>query len=118
MGQKVNSSLRMRRLICIAFFLLAISKETRSRETPTRGKVKEIEQELDKAIEKRKLPAAVRLAFHDCVGGCDGCIDKVNLANAGLEPFVNTLEPIFKRYENVFTRADFKSALVNTFSYL
>jgi len=106
-SQKVNRSLRMRRLICIAFFLLAVSKETRSRETPTRGKVEEIEQELEKAIEKKKLPAAVRLAFHDCIGGCDGCIDKDNPANAGLEPFVKTIEPIFKSYENVFTRADF-----------
>merc|ERR1719209_801127 len=94
-------------LVCsFAFFLLAIVSEetTWSREIPTRSKVEEIEQELDKVIEKKKLPAAVRLAFHDCVGGCDGCIDKDKPNNAGLEPFVKALEPTFKRYENVLTR--------------
>merc|ERR1719209_2624530 len=97
-------------LVCsFAFFLLAIVSEetTWSREIPTRSKVEEIEQELDKVIKKKKLPAAVRLAFHDCVGGCDGCIDKDKPNNAGLEPFVKALEPTFKRYENILTRADF-----------
>merc|ERR1719209_2567348 len=97
-------------LVCsFAFFLLVIVSEeiTWSKEIPTRSKVEEIEQELDKVIEKKKLPAAVRLAFHDCVGGCDGCIDPDNPGNAGLRPFVDTLEPIFKRYENFLTRADF-----------
>merc|ERR1719209_2216597 len=97
-------------IVCsFAFFLLAIVSEetTWSREIPTRSKVEEIEQELDKVIETKKLPAAVRLAFHDCVGGCDGCIDKDKPNNAGLEPFVKALEPTFKRYENILTRADF-----------
>merc|ERR1719209_1026417 len=99
-------------LVCsFAFFLLAIVSEetTWSREIPTRSKVEEIEQELDKVIEKKKLPAAVRLAFHDCVGGCNGCIDHNKPGNAGLPPFVEkTLEPIFKRYQDFLTsRADF-----------
>merc|ERR1711990_538484 len=100
----MGQSFRMRTiLVCsFAFFLLAIVSEetTWSREIPTRSKVEEIEQELDKVIEKKKLPAAVRLAFHDCVGGCDGCIDPDKPANAGLEPFVKALEPTFKRYED------------------
>merc|ERR1711990_1025018 len=107
----MGQSFRMRTiLVCsFAFFLLAIVSEetTWSREIPTRSKVEEIEKELDKVIEKKKLPAAVRLAFHDCVGGCDGCIDPDKPANAGLEPFVKALEPTFKRYENFLTRADF-----------
>merc|ERR1711990_909007 len=107
----MGQSFRMRTiLVCsFAFFLLAIVSEetTWSREIPTRSKVEEIEQELDKVIEKKKLPAAVRLAFHDCVGGCYGCIDPDKPANAGLKPFVKALEPTFKRYENFLTRADF-----------
>ena len=39
-----------------------------------------------------------------CSGGCDGCIDPDQPANAGLKSFVNVLEPLFKRYENVLTR--------------
>merc|ERR1719348_2843969 len=100
-----------RSVVCnIAFFLLAIFSPVHCQapsKTLTRSKVEEIEQELDKVIEKKKLPAAVRLAFHDCVGGCDGCIDKDKPNNAGLEPFVKALEPTFKRYENFLTRADF-----------
>ena len=38
------------RLMCIAFFLLAISKKTRSKEIPTRRKVEEIERELEKVF--------------------------------------------------------------------
>merc|ERR1711990_737692 len=68
----MGQSFRMRTsLVCsFAFFLLAIVSEeiTWSQEIPTRSKVEEIEQELDKVIENKKLPAAVRLAYHDCVG--------------------------------------------------
>ena len=49
-SQKANSCKRMRRLMCIAFFLLAVSKETNSKEIPTKRKVEEIEQELDKVF--------------------------------------------------------------------
>ena len=30
-------------------------------------------------------PAMVRLTFHDCVGGCDGCLNVNDPDNAGLE---------------------------------
>ena len=30
-------------------------------------------------------PAMVRLTFHDCVGGCDGCLNLEDPDNAGLE---------------------------------
>jgi len=29
------------------------------------------------------IAGLVRLSFHDCVGGCDGCINKDNPENAG-----------------------------------
>merc|ERR1711990_1331210 len=67
-----TQSFRMRTsFVCsFAFFFLAIVSEeiTWSQEIPTRSKVEEIEQELDKVIENKKLPAAVQLAYHDCVG--------------------------------------------------
>ena len=28
-------------------------------------------------------PGFIRLAFHDCIGGCNGCIDLLNPSNKG-----------------------------------
>ena len=48
--------------------------------------------------------------FHDCVGGCNGCIKFNNPDNNGLQPVVDTLNAIY--YNNSFksfgaSRADF-----------
>ena len=34
------------------------------------------------------IPKAVRLAFHQCVGGCDGCIAFESLGNRGLVEYI------------------------------
>ena len=44
-------------------------------------------------------PKFVRLAFHDCVGGCDGCVDLTNGDNGGLDIPINALAPIVSKYE-------------------
>ncbi|KAJ8602172.1 hypothetical protein CTAYLR_003539 [Chrysophaeum taylorii] len=54
------------------------------------------------------LPKFVRLVFHDCVGGCDGCVDMSDPENAGLLTPIEALMPIC---ENIpegsgVTRAD------------
>jgi Peroxidase len=52
----------------------------------------------------------VRLSFHDCVGGCDGCVDMSNLDNGGLDIPINVLQPIVTKYAQgpnaLLTRAD------------
>jgi len=49
----------------------------------------------------------VRLGFHDCVGGCDGCVDLNNLDNKGLDIPIDALEPIVSQYAvNGLTKAD------------
>ena len=49
----------------------------------------------------------VRMGFHDCVGGCDGCIDLTNGDNFGLEEPIDALAPLVARYEHLgLTRAD------------
>ena len=49
----------------------------------------------------------VRLGFHDCVGGCDGCIDLTNVDNFGLLPPMEALRPIVEKYAPFgITRAD------------
>jgi Peroxidase len=51
----------------------------------------------------------VRLAFHDCVGGCDGCVDMANLDNTGLNTPINALDSVVTKYTVAgtnLTRAD------------
>ena len=39
-------------------------------------------------------PKFVRLGFHDCVGGCDGCVDMTNADNNGLETPISALSNV------------------------
>ena len=49
----------------------------------------------------------VRLGFHDCVGGCDGCIDLENIDNFGLEVPIEALRDVVTQHSTAsFTRAD------------
>jgi hypothetical protein len=54
-------------------------------------------------------PKFVRLGFHDCVRGCDGCVDLSNPNNGGLDLPIAALEMIVADHENLsigFSRAD------------
>lgn len=55
-----------------------------------------------------KLAATfLRMEFHDCIGGCDGCIDLDHKDNAGLNGVIDLLQPIVNRHaKNGFSRAD------------
>ena len=48
------------------------------------------------------------LKFYDkiCTGGCDGCLNVDNEANSGLQPFMKTLDDLYKakQYANVLSR--------------
>lgn len=49
----------------------------------------------------------VRHGFHDCVGGCDGCVDMENDDNAGLDVPMAYLEPVVSMFSHYgMTRAD------------
>jgi len=49
----------------------------------------------------------VRLGFHDCVGGCDGCVDLLNPDNKGLDVPINILSDIVTNCAVLnITRAD------------
>ena len=41
------------------------------------------------SLKTNKERARDRLAFHDCVGGCNGCININNPDNNGLQPLGN-----------------------------
>ena len=55
------------------------------------------------------IAAAVRLSFHSCVGGCNGCINPSLSANNGLAAIVQQLEALYMGglYSAVLSRADF-----------
>jgi len=55
------------------------------------------------------IPTALRLAFHDCVGGCDGCLNTDNPDNAGLADLIDSLETLYQEqgYSDIISRADF-----------
>ena len=55
------------------------------------------------------IQKAVRLAFHACIGGCDGCINYAHPGNAGLMSFVEEYVQIFNEngVKNVMTFMDF-----------
>jgi len=53
-------------------------------------------------------PAMVRLTFHDCVGGCDGCLNVNDQENAGLGDLVASLEAVYQSggLSDIISRAD------------
>ena len=53
-------------------------------------------------------PAMVRLTFHDCVGGCDGCLNVNDPDNAGLGDLVAALEEVYQSegLADIISRAD------------
>ena len=70
----------------------------------------EVSQVLRKArsVVAPAKPAMVRLTFHDCVGGCDGCLNVNDPDNAGLENLVADLEAVYQAESlaNIISRAD------------
>jgi len=56
-----------------------------------------------------RFATAVRIAFHDCVGGCDGCINRANPDNAGfMFDSLDVMDKIYEdKYEEKMSRADF-----------
>lgn len=68
-----------------------------------------VETELRNAMAQDVTLTAkfVRLAFHDCTGGCDGCVDLDFHENDGLQVPLAVLDPIVARHETSdVSRAD------------
>lgn len=64
----------------------------------------EISSLIDKNISL--IPQFVRLTFHDCIGGCDGCVDMEHEDNAGLDIPIEALVPVCSLADSGITRAD------------
>merc|ERR1711915_965035 len=67
-----------------------------------------IEQDLQPVLTGEGMLSAVRLSFHDCVGGCDGCLNIDNPDNFGLEDIVADLDTLYldNNYAELLSRAD------------
>ena len=49
----------------------------------------------------------LRLVFHDCINGCDGCVDMANPDNAGLDKPINVLQDTVNNFrDRGLTRTD------------
>ena len=56
--------------------------------------------------ERELIPKFLRLGFHDCVGGCDGCVDLNNPDNNGLLEPIEEIADIVEAYKEWYSRAD------------
>lgn len=52
------------------------------------------------------IPKCLRLAFHDCIDGCNGCIDPTAIDNRGLEEPIDILFPLVQKYQHKLSRSD------------
>jgi len=89
-------------LCTLAFLCLRVDALTASDLTS-------IDSIIRSTIRGTNIATMVRLAFHDCVGGCNGCININNEDNAGLPDLVATLDTLYtsNNLDAVLTRADF-----------
>jgi len=91
--------------ICLIFsaFSLSVSALTTDEISTIRTK---LEREV---IRGSMVPTALRLSFHDCVGGCNGCLNVDNPSNGGLSDLVEQLETLYQDegYSSLISRADF-----------
>jgi len=81
--------------------------------------VRDCRDDLRRLIEQNRelIGQLLRLVFHDCVGGCDGCVDLSNPDNGGVDIPIAVLAQVVAEYEPLgLTRADvwMLSALVAT----
>ena len=86
--------------ILLSFMLLAAPAIVFSQtaiETAINDLIAEVNTEVVNGASVTMGPKFLRLAFHDCVGGCDGCVDLQNPENNGLELPINTLQKLVEK---------------------
>ena len=72
--------------------------------------VRRIKEEVGKYIKEKGIAHTVRAIFHDCVGGCDGCLNRLDVFNGGVWiQTVDMLDRFFTQFNvrRFMSRADF-----------
>jgi len=92
-------------LLTLLFLLTVSAAEFATLSSST---VTKIQRKIRPVVKGKAIPTALRLAFHDCVGGCDGCLNVDNPSNAGLADLVADLDAVYLEngYDTVLSRAD------------
>ena len=83
--------------------------DTNHRHLNIATSVESIREEIRDLIRNNSVlaPKFLRLAFHDCVGGCDGCVDMTDPDNAGLDIPIGALSGIVSTWKSSdISRAD------------
>jgi len=106
----MGSSYNMSHNILSLLLVLSLATSAMMQFTSlTSTEVEAVKKKLRSVVRGSALPTAVRLSFHDCVGGCDGCLNVNNDDNAGLADLVASLDTLYlaNGYDTLLSRADF-----------
>mmetsp|Transcript_24244 Transcript_24244/g.31476 ORF Transcript_24244/g.31476 Transcript_24244/m.31476 type:complete len:527 (+) Transcript_24244:136-1716(+) len=99
-------------LFVLGFFILGIKIWTDGYEVPQPCMLQRVIDRIDHWLEyenKKMNTKLIRLAAHDCMGGCDGCINLNNMDNNGLKSTVWDMDNLTDIIQNNFinmSRAD------------
>lgn len=100
-------------LLCSVLVLLEEASSKRLQSLETTGNIPDLIQTVREEIRdtirnnRALAPKYLRLSFHDCVGGCDGCVDLTEPDNNGLEIPMQALSSIVSIYGgDTLSRAD------------
>jgi len=74
----------------------------------TTNDVEKVIRKSRSVVRGPRLATMLRLTFHDCVGGCDGCINVEDSSNNGLADLIADLEEVFQKndFNDTLSRAD------------
>ena len=103
----------MGKIFSLYYFLLSLTLA--SCATVTQDFVDEVHANLREIVVGRLAAHMVRAVFHDCVGGCDGCINRgvpPNMGPPGPENWIATVDALDNVYNFLYlnsglSRADF-----------
>ena len=91
---------------------------------PSSNIIRRESRDILQQINSEKIPSAAdtecllisgfaRVVFHDCIGGCDECLDMSRPPNGGLIRYITILDGLFtSRYAKKMSRADFYARAV------
>jgi Peroxidase len=83
-------------------------RRAQAKPTTVSAAIQTATQQIQQIITANKGMDAkfLRLSFHDCAGGCDGCVDMSSPSNAGLDAPIDILAPVVQLNQQFLTTGD------------